>query len=181
MTRAQTHACVASCPREACKTFPEQGSLSHPVSLRRAMIHSRHETTDPGRKAVAASRQLAVAESSAALAGRPGAASTLAAASAQLPGRNGRLRPRIIPLRIGTLHTMTLRQKNRLARASGKAPDLPDPFDNEKNSWAEAIEDGGKFYYRRRREIPSGFLASAISHAMEAHRKDCMTTDELID
>ena len=76
---------------------------------------------------------------------------------------------------------MTLRQKNRLARASGKAPDLPDPFDNEKDSWTEAIEDGGKFYYRRRREIRSGFLASAISHAMEAHRKDCMTTDELID
>lgn len=132
MTRAQTHACVASCPREACKTFPEQGSLSHPVSLRRAMIHSRQETTDPGRKAVAESRQLAVAESSAALAGRPGAASTLAAASAQLPGRNGRPRPRIIRLRIGTLHTMTLRQKNRLARASGKAPDLPDPLDDEK-------------------------------------------------
>jgi len=34
---------------------------------------------------------------------------------------------------------------------------------------------------RRRREIPSGFLASAISHAMEASRKHCLITDELID
>ncbi len=66
----------------------------------------------------------------------------------QYPGKEARLPGKITRLRIGLFDTAKLRENNQLARLSGATPTLPDPPDDENNYWAEAIEDGDKFYYR---------------------------------
>ena len=64
------------------------------------------------------------------------------------PDNSGRPPRQITRLRIGNWRTTELRERNRLARASGRTPDRPDPPDDEYNYWAEAIEDGDRFHYR---------------------------------
>ncbi len=66
----------------------------------------------------------------------------------QYPGKEERLSAKITRLRIGLVGTTKLRESNQLARLSGATPTMPDPPDDENNYWAEAIEDGDKFYYR---------------------------------
>ncbi len=66
----------------------------------------------------------------------------------QYPGKEACLPGKITHLRIGLLGTAELRESNQLARLSGATPTLPDPPDDKNNYWAEAIEDGDKFYYR---------------------------------
>ena len=51
-------------------------------------------------------------------------------------------------LRIGSHTTRDLREENRVDRLGSMVPTSLDPPDDDNNYWAEAIEDGGKFYYR---------------------------------
>ncbi len=85
---------------------------------------------------------------SAALAGLLAAPFAVTAANHPASDNSGRPPARITRLRIGNWRTTELRESNRLARASGRTPDRPDPPDDECNYWAEAIEDGERFYYR---------------------------------
>jgi len=54
----------------------------------------------------------------------------------------------VIRLRVGVLATEYLRKQNRIVRLVGLAESAPNPPDDDHNYWAEAIEDGGRFYYR---------------------------------
>jgi len=58
-----------------------------------------------------------------------------------LPGK-------ITRVRIGSHTTADLRKQNHLDRLAGKVPTSLDPPDDDRNYWAEAIEVGGKFFYR---------------------------------
>ena len=70
------------------------------------------------------------------------------AASRAITGTEERHSAKITRLRIGSHTTTELREQNRLDRVAGKVPTSLDPFDDDNNYWAEAIEDGDKFYYR---------------------------------
>lgn len=63
-------------------------------------------------------------------------------------GAEERHSAKITGLRIGSHTTRELREQNRLDRLAGKVPTWLDPLDDDNNYWAEAIEDGDKFYYR---------------------------------
>lgn len=54
----------------------------------------------------------------------------------------------VIRLRIGVLATEELRKQSRIERLVGPAESVPIPPDDENNYWAEAIEQGGRYYYR---------------------------------
>ena len=51
-------------------------------------------------------------------------------------------------LRIGNWRTAELREANRIAREAGEPELQPDPPDDEKNYWADAIQRGDEFFYR---------------------------------
>lgn len=65
-----------------------------------------------------------------------------------ISGTSERLPRKITRLRVGSLATKELREQNRLDRQAGKVPATLDPPDDDNNYWAEAIEDGDRFYYR---------------------------------
>ena len=54
----------------------------------------------------------------------------------------------VIRLRIGVLATEAVRKQNRIERLVGLAESAPNPPGDENNYWADAIEVGGRFYYR---------------------------------
>jgi hypothetical protein len=65
-----------------------------------------------------------------------------------ITGTSERLPGKITRLRIGLHSTAELREMNHLDRLAGKVPTSLDPPEDDNNYWAEAIEDGDKFYYR---------------------------------
>ena len=71
-----------------------------------------------------------------------------AAATKVIPSTEERHSEKITHLRIGALTTSELREQNRRDRLGGTVPTSLDPPDDGNNYWAEAIEDGGRFYYR---------------------------------
>ena len=72
----------------------------------------------------------------------------LGAATQVIPGTDEIHPGQITSLRIGSLTTSELRDQNRRDRLGGSVPTSLDPPDDGNNYWAEAIEDGGRFYYR---------------------------------
>lgn len=74
--------------------------------------------------------------------------SSFGAASQVSAGTSEHHPSKITRLRIGAHTTSKLRENNRLDRLAGKIPTSLDPLDDDDNYWAEAIEDGDRFYYR---------------------------------
>ena len=72
------------------------------------------------------------------------------ASTPDLLGKAERIPGKITRVRIGLHPTSELRARNHLDRLAGKVPTFLDPPDDDNNYWAEAIEDGDKFYYRAR-------------------------------
>lgn len=77
------------------------------------------------------------------------AAPALSVAATQIsPSSDERHTGKVTRLRIGSHTTSELRARNRIDRLAGKTPSFPEPPDDDNNYWAEAIEDGGRFYFR---------------------------------
>jgi hypothetical protein len=70
------------------------------------------------------------------------------ASTPEFLGKTELLPGKITRIRIGSHTTSELRAKNHLDRLAGKVPTSLDPPDDDSNYWAEAIEDGDKFFYR---------------------------------
>jgi hypothetical protein len=77
--------------------------------------------------------------------GLPAAASTATGTPADPFAGTGAL---ITRLRVGNWRTEELREANRHAREAGLPMRHPDPPDDEKNYWAEAIKLGDYYFYR---------------------------------
>lgn len=77
------------------------------------------------------------------------AAPALSIAAPQvIPSSDERHSGKVTRLRIGSHTTIELRARNRSDRLAGKTPTSQEPPDDDNNYWAEAIEDGSRFYYR---------------------------------
>ena len=70
------------------------------------------------------------------------------ASSQKSPDKVGIILGNVTRLRIGPHATEALREQNRTDRLLGYPESFPYPPDDENNYWAEAIEEGGRYYYR---------------------------------
>ena len=73
-----------------------------------------------------------------------------AAAAATTPAESkaAPLDAEVTRVRVGNWRTDELRAANQRAREAGKPQPCPDPPDDEKNYWAEAIRIGDSYFYR---------------------------------
>ena len=88
------------------------------------------------------------AKPAAALTGLAALPSWAVVSTQDLLGTSERPPGKITRLRIGLHSTAELRAMNHLDRLAGKVPTSLDPPEDDNNYWAEAIEDGDKFFYR---------------------------------
>ena len=77
------------------------------------------------------------------------AAPALSVATTKIsPSSDERHTGKVTRLRIEPHTTSELKARIRIDRLAGKAPTSQEPPDDDNNYWAEAIEDGGRFYFR---------------------------------